>query len=740
MQTRVFKISVLILIIFSVFCSRIPLLNYLGFEFSFFTVLLAGFLCGILTLSYWKKSECKCKADVWKFAAVTFSVQLVLLAVPFFVSLLNALFVKNCSIGDGIILYILIVIPGAVFSAALAMTVGILFKKWQKTIFTFLFILIILHIPAVTYFHPQIFAFNLILGFFPGFTYDETLQVIQRLLNFRLLTLAFSGVLISSAVCIWYCRFCKNEITEDSQRSFPLTEAVIIAVLVPLAIAMFTSREKLGFASSKHYIQQKLAGNHKTEHFEIIYPAGSVKKEKIELIGRLHEFYYSQVSRVLKVTANEPIVSFIYSTPEEKGRLTGAGSTDITKPWLYQMHINIADVGAVLKHELVHVMAGEFGWSPLKVSLNSGLIEGVAVAVGDEVRYDEPLHRSAAMVFAAGIQPDMNSIFSVSGFVKTYAGVSYTIAGSFCKFLIDSLGMDKFKELYAIGDFDKTYQRDFSSLVSDWERVVLSQNISTSDSIKAHYLFKRSSIFGKECARVIANLNSETKKMIEQYDFEKALLSAEKSLSLSKTPQAVFQKAAALIEMQRYKEMIEFGTARMNDSAIASSLLPLHLKIGDAYWAIDSVEKAKQEYKVLKDVYLSTAYDEACVLRLESLKDGRAYRRIQAYFIRSMEDTNRIELLSGLNSPVAAYLLAGELIKKEKFGEACGVLEQMNFSGYKSFEFYYYQRLAKVYYYLKEWKKAELLFSKALSAAPTASAETEINEWLERCEFELKPT
>ena len=738
-QTRAFQISVLILILFTVVCTRIPLFNYLGFEFSALTVLLAGFVGGLLTLSLRKQIDCECKADVWQFVGEIAFVQLILLVIPFLISLANVLFVKNCSIGDGIVLYVLIVIPGVLFSVALATVVGIVFEKWQKTIFTVLYILVLLHIPVVTFFRPQIFAFNPILGFFPGFTYDETLHVTQRLLIYRLATFAVSGCLVATAVWIWHIRFCKEEHKDASQQSFPFMEIAILALLVPIILVMLLFSDRLGFSSSKQYIQQKLAGNYKTEHFEIIYPAGSVKHEKIEQLGRLHEYYYSKLSHDLNIRFQERIVTFLYSSSEEKGKLIGAGHTDIAKPWLRQIHINLADVETGLKHEMVHILTGEFGWSPLKISRNSGLVEGIAVAVGDDVWYDEPLDRAAASVFAAGVHPDIESLFSFSGFAKVNAGVSYALAGSFCKFLIDSFGIDQFKKLYQSGDFVLTYNRTLPSLLTDWRTIIRRQQFTTTDSIKAQYFFRRSSIFGKECARVIANINSETKELLSRHEFEKALATAERSLGLSKTPEAVIQKSAVLFEMRKFKDAADFVETQLWDTTFGAALIPLHLRLGDAYWAMDSLVRAKQEYETMALFHLNARYEEACVLRLESLKNEQDRSELQVYFTYSMEDTVRIDRLSKLSSPLAQYLLARELTGKEKYSEACSTLEHMSSSNLKSLEFFYLHRLGRVYFSMQEWKKAGTLFEKALPIAPTASLRIEMKEWIERCEFESKP-
>jgi tetratricopeptide (TPR) repeat protein len=84
-------------------------------------------------------------------------------------------------------------------------------------------------------------------------------------------------------------------------------------------------------------------------------------------------------------------------------------------------------------------------------------------------------------------------------------------------------------------------------------------------------------------------------------------------------------------------------------------------------------------------------------------------------------------------------LLARELAGKEKYSEACNILEQINSSDLKSLEFFYLQRLGCVYFSMQEWKKAGALFEKALPVAPTISLKIRIKECIERCQFESKP-
>jgi tetratricopeptide (TPR) repeat protein len=737
-QTRAFYLSVLILSIFALVCSRIPLFNYLGFEFSALTVLLAGFVCGILMLSFWKHQDCRRRADVWKFIGESLAAQLVLLLIPFLLSLANGFFVKNCSIGDGTVMYALIVLPGVFFSVALAMVVGVVFDQWRKTIFTGFYLLVLVHIPLITFFRPQIFAFNPIPGFFPGLTYDETLHVIQRLSAYRISTFAAIGSLLAGSVWIWQVRSRKKEHAQSAQHSFPFLEIALLAFFIPFILMTLLFSDRLGFSSSRHYIQQKLAGNYKTAHFEIIYPAGSVKHDRIEQLGHLHEFYYEKLSCILNILPQEHIVSFLYSSSEEKGKLIGANRTDIAKPWLRQIHINLADVETGLKHEMAHILASEFGWSPFKISRNSGLVEGIAVAVGDDVWYDEPLDRAAALVLSAGVDPDMESLFSFAGFAKVHAGVSYTLAGSFCRFLIDSFGIDQFKKVYESGDFLRTYGTALPSLLSAWRINIQSQHLSSCDSMKARYLFRRPSIFGKECVRVIANVNAATRDLLARHESQKALALAEQSLALSKTPEAVIQKTTAIMDLKKFKDAVDFIEHQLKDTSFSFALLPLHLKLGDAYWALDSLQRARQEYALMASVHLSAWYDEACALRLESLKNERERSELLLYYTFANEDTVRLGRLSKLSSPLSRYLLACELAGKGNFAEARSLFEHIDFMTAQQLEFFRLFRLGRVYFSLREWEKAASVYEKAGTVAPTSALAIELREWKERCQFELK--
>ena len=62
-----------------------------------------------------------------------------------------------------------------IFAVSLALPIGVLFRR-ARTIFVVLIVVILSQIVVITYAEPQLFAYNFVLGYFPGITYDETLN------------------------------------------------------------------------------------------------------------------------------------------------------------------------------------------------------------------------------------------------------------------------------------------------------------------------------------------------------------------------------------------------------------------------------------------------------------------------------------------------------------------------------------------------------------------------------------
>ncbi len=733
LRTRSFRVSFLLLTAFTLVCTQLPLLNYLGFEFSALLAVSSSYLAGLLVLNTWeRKNE---EETPMRFFPRVSSAALLLLVPPVVIMLLNMFFVKNCSLSQGLLFVLLLPVPAVFFAGSLALLTAVLFRRWRKTWFTLFVLVLHAHLAWTTFGFPQVFVFNPIIGYFPGVTYDESLEIFDRLLVYRLATLLAAGVAVLSANIVhrsaakklrWPKLFSRWEIAAGTS-----------AVAALAGIYFFSN--SLGLSSSESSIKAELGGEYETEHFIITYPAGVLSEGEVKNLALRHEFYYSTIARELRIAPTRKIHSFLYATPEQKGRLIGAAATNISKPWLWQFHLNLRDVDGALKHEMVHVMAAEFGFPLLRISLNSGLIEGLATAM-ERVEYDETLHRLAAQIYSTGLHPDVTGLFSTTGFLRAHGGTSYVIAGSFCSYLIDQYGVRRFKWLYRTGSFESFYNKSLDVLVAEWRRHIERQDPSRQEQVKAAYLFRRPSIFGKECARVIANLNGRTRVLLSEGRFAEAAQTSGQSLDLTISPEAIFQHANALFRLGKYEEAIEFSFDKMRDSTVAHVLLPLYMTLGDAYWALGLHAEARQMYEILYSVHISLAWDETAGIRMAAVENERTARKLRDYVVSPMEDSLRLAWLrgaaaSGTHEPLLQYLLGRELFRLGKFAESIASLEKLPEMKSGILEFSRYRMLGRAFFESGNYQKAKSFFWESLNFTSKPAHQIQTTEWLAWCDW-----
>ncbi len=733
LSRRSYRIILLLLIVFTLACTQLPLFNYLGFEFSALLSLVASLLAGIFVIGEWGRTDVSIAP--LRFFLPIGAATLLLLVPPLVIMLSNALLVKNCSLIQGFVLFLLLPVPAVLFSGSIALLLVVLLKRFRRTWFIITGVLILAHIAVVGFGSPQIFAFNPVIGFFPGVTYDESLDIFTRLAQYRLTTLLASALalFLAGAVFRWRSKPESRFALKRSERWF------VITGLSCLAAVWFFSNE-LGFSSSESFIKEELGGKLETEHFILTYPAGQVSAEQALKLGRLHEFYFSSITQELRTVPGKKIQSFLYGSPGQKGRLIGAAATNISKPWLWQMHVNLKDVDAVLKHEMVHVIAAEFGFPLLRVGMNSGLIEGLATAV-ERVEYDEALHPLAAQIYGAGLHPDVSSLFSFTGFLKAHGATSYAIAGSFCRYLIDQYGIRRFKWLYRTGSFESFYNKSLETLVAEWRRNIERYDPTRQEGLKAAYLFQRPSIFGKVCARVIANMNAETAKLLNERRFEDAAHASGQSLALATSSEAILQHANALFLLRRYGDAISFGFETLKDSTVAHVLLPLYSILGDSYWGLNMFPEANQMYETVYAVHLNMAWDEAVGVKMAALRDAREAQTLKDLFLSPRDDSLRIRWLDSslarnAHSHLTQYLLGREHLRKGNHHEAIRALEAVGAMDLGILEFSRHRMLARAYFEVGEFQKAKIYFWESLNFTSKPAHRIQTEEWLARCDWE----
>src|SRR5699024_4798322 len=259
---------------------------------------------------------------------------------------------------------------------------------------------------------PQVFCLSHVWGGWLGASYDEAVTLSSSALFFRAITLLW-------AVLLWHIP------SLNHQRI-----ALWIVILTAVALSFcYTQLAEMGVISPPEHIQTVLGGSKSTTHFNIYYDEASFSEKEIALIAREHEFYLRQVTQRLELElpdSNHKIASYLYAHPWQKKKLVGAKFTSYVPIWLSQDQLHIArpQLKNSLKHEMVHIIAKQFGNRLFNGSWSIGLIEGLAVAVDGGSSPTTTLDQLVVSEKPYPTPDKLQHAFSFSGFYGGRSGVN----------------------------------------------------------------------------------------------------------------------------------------------------------------------------------------------------------------------------------------------------------------------------------------------------------------------------
>jgi tetratricopeptide (TPR) repeat protein len=732
-------------------CTRIPLLNYLGYEFSALFAFMAGCVSGLLTVRPVKEAfrgegNTPDPRPAGRAVAAAAAASLLLLAIPLVIMSVNALFVRNCSIAEGLAFFMLLAPVSALFGVSLGFFCAV-HSAHPRTLFLLVCLILLAYSAGLGYFTPAVFSYNFLYGYFPGLTYDEVLPLTRTLVLFRLLTLFIAAVLLWAAMItvadsptggIGWRRIgtlCTGLVSRERR--------VRAAAIVCALAGFYLFRCDLGFESTSSFIRRTLGAEIRTDHFVLYYSPSSFTAEEIKQAAREHEFRLSQVLASFSLPDHVFFESFIYPSPEAKQRLIGAGNTDIAKPWSGQIHISRQSLEGSLKHEIVHAASAPFGVPLIHASLSTGLVEGLAMAVDGEWG-NRTLHEYAAALREAGIAPPIDGIMSFWGFASHQSSVSYILAGSFCRYLIDRYGMRNLMLLYRSLDYNAVYGRSLGELALEWEGYLNRVPLDDEDQDGVDALFRRPPIFRKVCARVLARRSMQARGSFVRKDFAVA----ESLYALVYAEGGGYNAFSGYLTSALRNGHMSVLTSSLDTVILAddhpASYLPLFITIGDAYWASGEQEKAYALYDRVYQSDFTEGYTEAAALRLHAIGTDPRGKMFLPLFLADYTDSLRLIVVDSLmrSAPgdrMLRYMKARSLLRLGDFTEVVATLQALDLtSADVALEAIRLRYLGQALYRLGRYGEARTAFWVSLNAEDTDIAEEKIGTWLDRCEWAEK--
>lgn len=578
-----------------------PLTSVLHAESAAILAASAYFIAGLSSLAQFRDGAC--------FAPVLLQA-LAALLLPWLLLTVSLLWVPNCGYLQGLVIFVLFVPVSVVLAVSVAYA---LTGCGRKSRFLFVACGLAVVVAGPLYdlgWHPQFYVYNHVFGGILGPLYDEELALRPGLVVFRGLTL------------LWGFLFWQLGRWHRTRRPRPV---YLFATASIIGLCYLLSAP-LGFNTSERQIQRALGGHLATKHFDLYYAPESLYAQELEQIAEDHEFRYAQLEEALGVRAPGRIASYLYPDPDTKARLTGARRTNIAPVWLHrpQVHILASSYAWVFPHELAHVFSRAFGLPILRASLSVGLVEGLAVALQPPNGLPTP-HEQVAVHMAyggetRGVADDLSRRLSPLGFWTGQSAVSYTMMGSFVRYLLDAYGAERLRRVYARGNFEAVYGKSAHVLAGEWERFV--RSLPASDRATGDWVsrqFSIPSLFETACPHHVPRY------VLRYRDGMCAMANADTTqaqtfFAASLRLHPGYEPAlSALAELEVSTGRPAQVTARLDTLASEHWTAALYWRQGDAYAALRKPEEARAAYGAALDLLPAVSREAAAHLVLRQI-------------------------------------------------------------------------------------------------------------------------
>lgn len=741
----------------------IPLFDLLGYEFSLVMALVASLGAGHIAAAYPSRVNEQlapfpgARYTVAKLYLVCAAYGLSLLVVPLVLISANALRVRNCDFSEGFGFYLLGPIASVLVGAGWGLAWGLALSTRRLSSIAW----VVWWVGALglklydAWATPAVRALGSYHGYFSGVLYDEAITLPLTLLTFRLRDAVEVSALL--AVCAWLIDRSELRLRPGAARERKKIGALALALML-LAGLGFALDDELGHRRTAEEVAEALGG--RTEHGRcvLIHPDW-LPADRAELMARDCAFRLDQVESYLGVELSSDLQVFLFSDPEEKQELIGAGRTSVAKPWRREVYIQ-GDLfpHPVLKHEIVHVVAGEFGAEPLRISgklggilASPGLIEGVAVAAD----WDEPEltpHQWSKAMHELDVAPPIPSILGLD-FLGLNSSRAYVLAGSFSRFLIETYGMERYRRAYRTADPAAVYERSLGELEREWLDFLDEVPLREGDLVLAKARFLRPAVFDKVCAHEVAQLRQRASHEEATGDWDEALqLRLRIERYTDRDARSQLERARTLLGMdhgERAAMVLEQLTG--DERAARDARRAAQQLRADMLWSRGEREEALEIYHALLDEPAYEPDRRMLAVKVAALEEPRA----QPYIKRFLLGGDRLspeepalamltlsELIAEVPSfAIGHYLIARQLFFRDEFERAVTYLRRARDLGLPTepLSAENLRLLAISLFRLGRFDDARDLFE-TLAGDPSRprGAQALARDWIERIEWEAE--
>lgn len=384
------------------------------------------------------------------------------------------------------------------------------------------------------YSSPMVFAYDPFFGYFAGPLYDTVLDPVAGLVTYRL-----GSALALGATAVLALHTTVGERGPRASGALRPGLAALGVLCAAGAIGVAAAGPELGHWHTVSSIRAELEREVQTERCRVVYDA-SIWREDAEAFARECTAHVLQIEAHLEVRGPERIVAYLFANEEQKGRLMGAASTYIAKPWRSEVYLQFRRFPhPVLGHELAHVIAGSFGQGPFRVSgplfgllPDPGRIEGIATAASPSEDDDLTLGQWSAAMKELELLPPLSRVFRLS-FLGENSSKAYTVAGAFVAWFRDAYGAAALRRWYGGEALEAlTSGKDLADLEREWHAHLTTLELDERVMAAARARFDRPGVFSRKCPHVIDRWLTAAGSKLGQRDVEGARAQFERVLAL----------------------------------------------------------------------------------------------------------------------------------------------------------------------------------------------------------------
>ncbi len=379
----------------------------------------------------------------------------------------------RCELARGISFYWVTLPPTFVFACVTGTILGASRLRWKGVLLclTLAVGLDAAHDVAQLVWGPRVIPVDFFLG--------DLLAFNQRAAaGFTTLHLFQRGFLVVACFVLW------GVVTAWIDRSRPAGIRAAVGSGL-LAVVCVTAGPYVGVGWSLARLHEKLPIARTTTHFVIRATNDPATLSRVDAIARGLEWSWQRLDRLWSIDPRRQVRVYIYPDRNHKLEWTAirAGHAKIR-----QIHIRADSPQTTLLHELVHALHIELQPSP-RVLLYRGMLEGTAMAFGNDFAELPQVHDLQAGALESGKLPSASSIMSIAGFSSNHEWAAYQSAGSFLGFLVLQYGMEPFLTLQKTVDFETSYGKSITTLDGEWRTFLESVPVDPARTLSASRLF-----------------------------------------------------------------------------------------------------------------------------------------------------------------------------------------------------------------------------------------------------------